>query len=104
MSHLRNPAPYLRVMHGKGGSQNYGGYDNPEFDAALDEMDAELDPMKLGAIVQKAQKLLDDNPPGVMPSGFGFHRLIWRNDVKGMPFGIRKQAIWDRLDTVWLDR
>lgn len=104
VSHLRNPAPYLRVMHGKGGSQNYGGYDNPEFDAALDEMDAELDPLKLGAIVQKAQQLLDDNPPGVMPSGFGFHRLIWRNDVKGMPFGIRKQAIWDRLDTVWLDR
>ena len=66
-------------------------------------MDSELDASKLGVMVKQAQELLDNDPPACCID-FGNHRMVWGNHVKGMPFRIRIQAIWDRLDTVWLDR
>ena len=103
INHLRNPTPYLRTMYATGASQNWGGYSNPELDQLIDKMDGELDASKLGVMVQQAQELLDNDPPGMLID-FGNHRMVWGNHVKGMPFRIRIQAIWDRLDTVWLDR
>ena len=100
---LRNPTPYLRTMYATGASQNWGGYSNPELDQLIDKMDAELDASSLCVLVKKAQEILDNDPPGML-TDFGNHRMVWGNHVKGMPFRIRIQAIWDRLDTIWLDR
>ena len=103
INHLRNSTPYLKTMYATGASQNWGGYSNPELDQIIDKMDGELDASKLGVMVKQAQELLDNDPPGILYD-FGNHRMVWGNHVKGMPFRIRIQAIWDRLDTVWLDR
>ena len=103
INHLRNPTPYLRTMYATGASQNWGGYSNPELDRLIDGMDSELNASALGLQVKQAQELLDNDPPGVLYD-FGNHRMVWGNHVKGMPFRIRIQAIWDRLDTVWLDQ
>ena len=103
INHLRNPTPYLKTMYVTGASQNWGGYSNPELDSLVDMMDGELNAADLGVQVKQVQELLDNDPPGVLYD-FGNHRMVWGNHVKGMPFRIRIQAIWDRLDTVWLDQ
>ena len=90
-------------MYVTGASQNWGGYSNPELDSLVDMMDGELNASALGVQVKQVQEMLDNNPPGVLYD-FGNHRMVWGNHVKGMPFRIRIQAIWDRLDTVWLDQ
>ena len=103
INHLRNPTPYLKTMYVTGASQNWGGYSNPELDSLVDMMDGELNASALGVQVKQVQEMLDNDPPGILYD-FGNHRMVWGNHVKGMPFRIRIQAIWDRLDTVWLDQ
>lgn len=100
---IANPTPMWHLNWGSGGSQNHAKYSNPEFDAVLKELDAELDPAKRETLFRKAEDLLDANPPQYN-YGFTAHSPMWHNDVKGLRLDERVAAEWGRFETVWLDR
>ena len=100
---IANPTPMWHLNWGSGGSQNHAKYSNPEFDATLKQLDAELDPAKREVLFRKAEDLLDANPPQYN-YGFTAHSPMWNNDVKGLRLEERVAAEWGRFETVWLDR
>ena len=100
---IANPTPMWHLNWGSGGSQNHAKYSNPEFDAILKQLDAELDPAKREVLFRQAEDLLDANPPQYN-YGFTAHSPMWHNDVKGLRLDERVAAEWGRFETVWLDR
>jgi peptide/nickel transport system substrate-binding protein len=100
---IANPTPMWHLNWGTGGSQNHAKYSNPEFDAILKQLDAELDPAKREVLFRQAEDLLDANPPQYN-YGFTAHSPMWHNDVKGLRLDERVAAEWGRFETVWLDR
>jgi peptide/nickel transport system substrate-binding protein len=85
-----------------GGSQNWGGYSNPDFDALLDQIDVELDSAKRTDLINQALDLLDQDPPWFL-AGYTFHLPMWRTPFKGMLLNDRIFAEWGRFETAWLD-
>ena len=100
---IANPTPMWHLNWGTGGSQNHAKYSNPEFDAILKQLDAELDPAKREILFRQAEDLLDANPPQYN-YGFTAHSPMWNNEVKGLRLEERVAAEWGRFETVWLDR
>ena len=100
---IANPTPMWHLNWGTGGSQNHAKYSNPEFDAILKQLDAELDPAKRDILFRQAEDLLDANPPQYN-YGFTAHSPMWNNEVKGLRLDERVAAEWGRFETVWLDR
>jgi peptide/nickel transport system substrate-binding protein len=100
---IANPTPMWHLNWGTGGSQNHAKYSNPEFDAILKQLDAELDPAKREMLFRQAEDLLDANPPQYN-YGFTAHSPMWNNVVKGLRLDERVAAEWGRFETVWLDR
>lgn len=84
------------------GSQNFGGYSNPEFDPLLDQVDVELDFDTRAGLIADAQDALDEDPPEYLV-GYTFHLPMWNNRVKGLSLDNRIFAEWGRVETVWLD-
>ena len=81
-----------------GGSQNYGGYSNPQFDDLLEAVRCELDPTKRQALLDQIQDLLDQDPPWLF-IGYTDHLLMWRANVKGLGLDKRVISEWGRVDT-----
>ena len=84
------------------GSQNWGGYSNPDFDALLDQIDVETDVEARQELINQAQQLLDEDPPWFL-IGYTFHLPMWRTAVKGLAMDTRAFAEWGRIETAWLD-
>ena len=95
-------SPRANLWWRSGGSQNFSGYANPEFDALLDQIDIELDAEKRAALIIQAHEILDQNPPWYL-IGYTFHLPMWRNYVKGLALDNRIFTQWGRVETVWLD-
>jgi ABC-type transport system substrate-binding protein len=86
-----------------GGSRNFGGYSNPEFDAKLKAYDVETAEPKRREMAGELQNMLDQNPPWCL-IGFTFHLPMWQSYVKGLALENRAFAQWGHMDTVWLDK
>ena len=96
-------SPRSNLWWKTGGSQNFSGYSNPDFDALLEQIDVELDSAKRADLIAQAQVQLDENPPWYL-IGYTFHLPMWRNYVKGISLDNRLFTEWGRFETVWLDQ
>jgi len=95
-------SPRANLWWRTGGSQNWGGYSNADFDALLDQIDVEIDQAKRADLINQALDVLDQDPPWFL-AGYTFHLPMWRNQVKGMVLNDRIFAEWGRFETAWLD-
>ena len=95
-------SPRGNLWWATGGSQNFGGYSNADFDALLAEVDVELDVETRQGQIDDAQNLLDENPPEYLV-GYTFHLPMWNNRVNGLALDQRAFAEWGRMETVWID-
>ncbi len=95
-------SPRANLWWRTGGSQNWGGYSNADFDALLDQIDIEIDQAKRIDLINQALDVLDQDPPWFL-AGYTFHLPMWRNTVKGMLLNDRIFAEWSRFETAWLD-
>lgn len=95
-------SPRANLWWRTGGSQNWGGYSNPEFDALLDRIDVETDTAVRRDLINQALDLLDQDPPWLL-IGYTYHLPMWRSRVKGLDIANRAFVEWGRLETVWLD-
>jgi peptide/nickel transport system substrate-binding protein len=84
------------------GSQNFGGYSNPDFDTSLNDIDVELNVETRQGQIADAQNLLDENPPEYLV-GYTYHLPMWNNRVQGLALDQRAFAEWGRVETVWID-
>ncbi len=96
-------SPRANLWWRTGGSQNWGGYSNPDFDKLLDQIDVEIDKAKRIALINKALDLLDQDPPWYL-AGYTYHLPMWRNTVKGIMLDNRLFSEWGRIETAWLDK
>lgn len=94
-------SPFANTYFKTGGSQNYGGYSNAQFDALLKQSDRELDPTKRRALLDQMQELLDQDPPWLF-IGFTDHLLMWNANVHGLALDKRAQSEWGRVEIAWL--
>jgi ABC-type oligopeptide transport system substrate-binding subunit len=99
---ISDMSPRANLWWRSGGSQNWGGYANPDFDALLDQIDIETDQATRGDLINQALDLLDADPPWFLV-GYTFHLPMWRNTVKGLLLNDRAFAEWGRVETAWLD-
>ena len=95
-------SPRGNLWWATGGSQNFGGYSNPDFDALLATIDVELDVETRTGQIADAQNLLDENPPEYLV-GYTYHLPMWNNRVHGLALDRRIFAEWGRMETVWID-
>jgi len=95
-------SPRGNLWWATGGSQNFGGYSNPDFDALLGSIDVELDVETRVGQIADAQNLLDENPPEYLV-GYTYHLPMWNNRVHGLALDRRIFAEWGRMETVWID-
>ena len=86
-----------------GGSQNFGKYSNPEFDAVMDQLKGEVDTNKRQALYDQGAEILDQNPPGII-TGCPRDLPMWYPHLKGLALGNRSFQLWGRWETVWLDK
>lgn len=96
-------SPRANLWWKTGGSQNFSGYSNPDFDALLEQIDVELDVAKRADLINQAQAMLDENPPWYLV-GYTFHLPMWRSYVNGISLDNRLFTEWGRFETVWLDQ
>ena len=102
-SPVLDPYPlWVKYLHSEG-SQNWSRYNNPEFDALIDELAKETDLDNRRTLVNQGLDMLDENPPFFL-IGFCAHSPMWHQDVKGLSIDERLWSKWARFDTVWLDR
>ena len=98
-----DPSAYMNSFYRCGGGENHSNYCNPEFDAIMDQIDAEADFDKRYELVQQAAAILDQDPPTVE---YWYNRTLaaWRTCVHGLEgkHGALVHNL-DRMDTVWLD-
>jgi ABC-type transport system substrate-binding protein len=99
---LSDISPRANLWWRTGGSQNWGGYSNPDFDALLDQIDVEIDPAARQDLIDQALDLLDQDPPWYLV-GYTYHLPMWRSAVNGLSLDNRAFAEWGRIETVWLD-
>lgn len=96
-------SPFGNLYFKSDGAQNFGNYSNTEFDELLAESDIETDEDRRAEMLDEIQDVLDQDPPWVS-IGWTFHLLMWRNELKGLAFDQRAQAVWGQMDTAWLDQ
>lgn len=104
VSTLLDPSDYFNAWYKKGGPQNYGFWDNAEFNALLPGIDGEIDNAKRMALIRKAETIMEQDPP-VLPVAWEKINDGWYDYVKGHNpkeyFGIYDVV---RMDTFWLDK
>jgi ABC-type transport system substrate-binding protein len=98
-----DPSTYFRGMFGTGGAENFGQWENAEFDALMDQMDRELDPVKRLQLIHDAELLLEQEVP-LAPLAYEIVTMGYQNDVKGLDVA-HNIGVYDvgRFDTAWLD-
>ena len=99
-----DPSTYFRGMFGTGGAENFGQWENAEFDALMDQMDQELDPVKRLKVMRDAELFLEQEMP-FAPVAFEFVNEAWWDYVKGHDIP-HANSFWDDAawDTIWLDK
>jgi peptide/nickel transport system substrate-binding protein len=104
VSTLLDPSDYFNAWYRAGGPQNYSFWDNPKFNALLDQIDREGDPGKRLALVRQTEAIMEEDPP-VLPVAWEKINDVWYDYVKGLNpydyFGVYDVV---RQDTVWLDK
>jgi peptide/nickel transport system substrate-binding protein len=104
VSTLLDPSDYFNAWYRTGGPQNYSSWDNAKFNALLEQIDKEGDPVKRLALVRQAEAIMEEDPP-VLPVAWEKINDVWYNYVKGLDpydfFGVYDVV---RQDTVWLDK
>jgi peptide/nickel transport system substrate-binding protein len=104
VSTLLDPSDYFNAWYRTGGPQNYGFWDNKEFNALVDQIDREVDPQKRLALVRQTEAIMEQDPP-VLPVAWEKINDVWYDYVKGHNpydyFGIYDVV---REDTFWLDK
>jgi ABC-type transport system substrate-binding protein len=104
VSTLLDPSDYFNAWYRTGGPQNYSFWDNPKFNALVDQIDREVDPAKRVALVRQTEAIMEEDPP-VLPVAWEQINDVWYNYVKGHNpyeyFGIYDVV---REDTFWLDK
>lgn len=98
---LSDISPRANLWWRTGGSQNWTGYSNPDFDALLDQIDEEIDPATRQDLISQALDILDQDPPWYLV-GYTWHLPMWRNTVKGLALDNRAFVEWGRIEPVWL--
>ena len=102
-SPVLDPYPlWAQYLHSEG-SQNWSRYNNPDFDALLDELEQTTEIEDRRELVDQGLDMLDENPPFFL-IGFCAHSPMWHDYVKGLSADQRLWSKWDRFETVWLDR
>lgn len=99
---LSDMSPRSNLWWRTGGSQNWGGYSNPDFDALLDQIDVEVDQAKRQDLINQALDLLDQDPPWLL-MGYTWHLPMWSTKVEGVGLANRAFAEWGRIETAWLN-
>ncbi|HMN27085.1 MAG TPA: ABC transporter substrate-binding protein, partial [Caldilineaceae bacterium] len=94
-------SPRANLWWRTGGSQNWGGYSNADFDALLDQIDVEIDHAKRQEQINQALDLLDQDPPWYL-IGYTWHLPMWRTRLQGLDLGNRAFAEWGRIEPAWL--
>ena len=104
VSTLLDPSDYFNAWYRTGGPQNYSFWDNPKFNALVDQIDREVDPAKRLALVRQTEVIMEEDPP-VLPVAWEKINDVWYDYVKGHNpydyFGIYDVV---REDTFWLDK
>jgi len=104
VSTLLDPSDYFNAWYRTGGPQNYSFWDNPKFNALLEQIDLEVDPAKRLALVRQTEAIMEEDPP-VLPVAWEKINDVWYDYVKGLNpydyFGVYDVI---RQDTVWLDK
>jgi peptide/nickel transport system substrate-binding protein len=104
VSTLLDPSDYFNAWYRTGGPQNYSFWDNPKFNALVDQIDSEVDPGKRKALVRQAEEIMEQDPP-VFPICWEQINDVWWNYLKGYNpydyFGIYDVV---REDIFWLDK
>lgn len=100
---ISDMSPRANLWWRTGGSQNWGGYTNADFDALLDQIDVEIDSTKRADLINQALDVLDQDPPWYLV-GYTYHLPMWRSKVKGLMLDNRAFAEWGRIETAWLDQ
>lgn len=94
-----HPQDFLEILFGSGAENNFGGYDNPDFEALLDAAAAETDSEAGLALYRQAEQLLVDDA-ACIPLCFGRHYLL----VKPYVGGYRLNPLgFAMLNEVWLE-
>ena len=102
---LHDPSDFMNVFWRTGGAQNWTGWSNAEFDAIMDQVDTESDPLTRKQLVQQAFEVLDREVPQ-MTGGWEVDGHMWWPYVKGFPSrgpALGRYVYYDR-QTLWLDR
>jgi peptide/nickel transport system substrate-binding protein len=104
VSTLLDPSDYFNAWYRTGGPQNYSFWDNPKFNALVDQIDREVDPANRLALVRQTEAIMEEDPP-VLPVAWEKINDVWYDYVKGHNpydyFGIYDVV---REDTFWLDK
>src|SRR5262245_57461947 len=102
VSSLMDPSDYFTAWYGANGPQNYGGWNNEQFQALAKQIERELDDTKRKAMARKAEDILEQDPP-LIPISYEQIYDAYYNKVKGQNpstfFGIYDVCRWD---PVWL--
>jgi ABC-type transport system substrate-binding protein len=104
VSTLIDPSDYFNAWYGKDGPQNYSRWDNPTFQALVQQIDRELDDQKRLELIRQAEHIMEQDPP-LLPVAWEKIYDGWFDYVKGHNpqnyFGIYDVV---RMDTFWLDK
>jgi len=79
---FNDPVTFLGLMKSDTGAQNYGDYNNPAYDALLEQADQEPDEAKRAAILAQAEQVMLDDE-GIIPMYFVVNRNLVSPRVTG---------------------
>lgn len=103
-TNLMDPSDYANNFYRTGGSQNLSRWSNAEFDAIMDQIDAELDTTKRVELWRKATAILDEGVP-MAPHHWRIIFDGWYDYVGGVPLKVTCGLYnCNRFDTVYLTK
>lgn len=79
---FNDPTTFLALLHSATGAQNFGDYNNPEFDRLLAAADAEADIARRASLLRQAEQVMLDDE-AVAPVNFGVSRNLVNPKITG---------------------